>query len=174
MADNENQNDQERLIDKAINKYESALINYANSIIGDSERAKDVVQESLIKLYGQDPEKVSNSLKSWLFTVCRNRCFDIIRREKRMTNMDDKKIEIIHDTADDPGKAAERSDQRIQILGFLDKLPDNQKEVIRLKFEGDMSYKEISQVTNLSVSNVGFLIHAGIKKLRGMLTDQAI
>ena len=37
-----------------------------------------------------------------------------------------------------------------------------------------MSYKEISQVTNLSVSNVGFLIHAGIKKLRGMLTDQAI
>ena len=91
-----------------------------------------------------------------------------------MTNMDDKKIEVIHDTADDPGKAAERSDQRIQILGFLDKLPDNQKEVIRLKFEGDMSYKEISQVTNLSVSNVGFLIHAGIKKLRGMLTDQAI
>mgnify|MGYP006259926671 FL=1 len=88
--------------------------------------------------------------------------------------MDDKKIEIIHDTADDPGKAAEQSDQRIQILGFLDKLPDNQKEVIRLKFEGDMSYKEISQVTNLSVSNVGFLIHAGIKKLRGMLTDQAI
>ena len=91
-----------------------------------------------------------------------------------MTNMDDKKIEIIQDTADDPRKAAERSDQRIQILGFLDKLPDNQKEVIRLKFEGDMSYKEISQVTNLSVSNVGFLIHAGIKKLRGMLTDQAI
>ena len=174
MANNENQNDQERLIDRAINEYESALINYANSIIRDSERAKDVVQETLIKLYGQDPEKVSNSLKSLLFTVCRNRCFDIIRKEKRMTNMDDKKIEIIHDTADDPGKAAERSDQRIQILGFLDKLPDNQKEVIRLKFEGDMSYKEISQVTNLSVSNVGFLIHAGIKKLRGMLTDQAI
>ncbi len=174
MANNENQNDQERLIDRAINEYESALINYANSIIRDSERAKDVVQETLIKLYGQDPEKVSNFLKSWLFTVCRNRCFDIIRKEKRMTNMDDKKIEIIHDTADDPGKAAERSDQRIQILGFLDKLPDNQKEVIRLKFEGDMSYKEISQVTNLSVSNVGFLIHAGIKKLRGMLTDQAI
>ena len=88
--------------------------------------------------------------------------------------MDDSKVEIIQDTADDPGKAAERSEQRNQILGFLDKLPDNQKEVIRLKFEGDMSYKEISQVTNLSVSNVGFLIHAGIKRLRGMLTDQTI
>lgn len=174
MAKSEHPNDQDQLIKRAINEYESALINYAKSIIRDSEKAKDVVQETLIKLYHQEPEKVSKSLKSWLFTVCRNRCFDIIRKEKRMTNMDDSKVEIIQDTADDPGKAAERSDQRNQILGFLDKLPDNQKEVIRLKFEGDMSYKEISQVTNLSVSNVGFLIHAGIKRLRGMLTDQTI
>ncbi len=174
MAKSEHPNDQDQLIKRAINEYESALINYAKSIIRDSEKAKDVVQETLIKLYHQEPEKVSKSLKSWLFTVCRTRCFDIIRKEKRMTNMDDNKVEIIHDTADDPGKAAERSDQRNQILGFLDKLPDNQKEVIRLKFEGDMSYKEISQVTNLSVSNVGFLIHAGIKRLRGMLTDQTI
>ena len=174
MAKSEHPNDQEELIKRAINEYESALINYAKSIIRDSEKAKDVVQETLIKLYQQEPEKVSKSLKSWLFTVCRNRCFDIIRKEKRMTNMDDNKVEVIHDTADDPGKAAERSDQRNQILGFLDKLPDNQKEVIRLKFEGDMSYKEISQVTNLRVSNVGLLNHAGIQRLRGMLTDQTI
>lgn len=174
MADNINSNDQERLVERAIKDFESALINYATSIIRDQEKAKDIVQETLIKLYQQDPEKVSQALKAWLFTVCRNRCFDVMRKEKRMTNMDDKKIEIIHDTADDPRTAAERTDQRIQILGFLDKLPDNQKEVIRLKFEGDMSYKEISQVTNLSVSNVGFLIHAGIKKLRVMLTDQTI
>ena len=164
-----------------IKEYNLAVDNYADNVfrfvlkhLGNEMSAKDVVQETLIKLYQQEPEKVSKSLKSWLFTVCRNRCFDIIRKEKRMTNMDDNKVEIIHDTADDPGKAAERSDQRNQILGFLDKLPDNQKEVIRLKFEGDMSYKEISQVTNLSVSNVGFLIHAGIKRLRGMLTDQTI
>ena len=174
MAKSEHPNDQDELIKRAIKEYESALINYTKSIIRDSEKAKDVVQETLIKLYQQETEKVSKSLKSWLFTVCRNRCFDIIRKEKRMTNMDDNKVEIIHDTADDPGKAAERSDQRNQILGFLDKLPDNQKEFIRLKFEGGMSYKEISQVTNLSVSNVGFLIHAGIKRLRGMLTDQTI
>ena len=53
MANNENQNDQERLIDRAINEYESALINYANSIIRDSERAKDVVQERSSSFMGK-------------------------------------------------------------------------------------------------------------------------
>ena len=84
MAKSEHPNDQDELIKRAINEYESALINYAKSIIRDSEKAKDVVQETLIKLYHEQPEKVSKSLKSWLFTVCRNRCFDIIRKEKKL------------------------------------------------------------------------------------------
>ncbi len=63
-------------------------------------------------------------------------------------------------------------DEHSNVIKFLDRLPQNQREVIRLKFEGDMSYKEISQITQLSVSNVGFLIHAGIKRLRGLLSDQ--
>ena len=174
MADKINPNDQERLVERAIKDFESALINYATSIIRDQEKAKDIVQETLIKLYQQDPEKVSQALKAWLFTVCRNRCFDVMRKEKRMTNMDEKTLDVIQDSSDDPRRAAERADQRVQILSFLDRLPENQREVIRLKFEGDLSYKEISDVTDLSVSNIGFLIHAGIKKLRGLLTDQAI
>lgn len=174
MAYNKNLSDQERLVERAIKDFQSALINYAASIIRDQEKAKDIVQETLIKLYQQDPEKVSQSLKAWLFTVCRNRCFDVMRREKRMTNMDEKTLDVIQDSSDDPGRAAEKADQRVQILSFLDRLPENQREVIRLKFEGDLSYKEISDVTDLSVSNIGFLIHAGIKKLRGMLTDQTI
>ena len=134
--------------------------------------AKDVVQDTFIKLYEQDPEKVKGSLKAWLFTVCRNRCFDIIRKEKRMINVEDDQLTVIRDAGDDPSRAAERADEHSNVIKFLDRLPENQREVIRLKFEGDMSYKEISQVTQLSVSNVGFLIHAGIKRLRGLLSDQ--
>ncbi|MEN8713450.1 MAG: sigma factor-like helix-turn-helix DNA-binding protein [Verrucomicrobiales bacterium] len=43
---------------------------------------------------------------------------------------------------------------------------------MRLKFQGDLSYKEISEVTGLSVSNVGFLIHTGIKRLRSLMDVQ--
>ena len=45
-------------------------------------------------------------------------------------------------------------------------LPENQQEVVRLKFQNGMSYREIATVTELSVSNVGFLLHAAIQALR--------
>ena len=50
-------------------------------------------------------------------------------------------------------------------------LPDNQQEVIRLKFQNDLSYREISEITGLSVSNVGFLLHVGIKRLREIMKN---
>ena len=172
MLDKNTTDEREELVHRALIEFESALIGYAASIVKDEGRAKDVVQDTFIKLYEQDPEKVKESLKAWLFTVCRNRCFDVIRKEKRMINVEDDQLTVIRDVADDPSRAAERADEHSNVIKFLDRLPQNQREVIRLKFEGDMSYKEISQITQLSVSNVGFLIHAGIKRLRGLLSDQ--
>tara|TARA_Y100001934_G_C12135823_1_gene670119 strand:- start:320 stop:844 length:525 start_codon:yes stop_codon:yes gene_type:complete len=172
MLDKNTTDEREELVHVGLVEFESALIGYAASIVKDEDRAKDVVQDTFIKLYEQDPEKVKGSLKAWLFTVCRNRCFDIIRKEKRMINVEDDQLTVIRDAGDDPSRAAERADEHSNVIKFLDRLPENQREVMRLKFEGDMSYKEISQVTQLSVSNVGFLIHAGIKRLRGLLSDQ--
>jgi RNA polymerase sigma-70 factor (ECF subfamily) len=54
-------------------------------------------------------------------------------------------------------------------MRYVERLPENQREVIRLKFQSDLSYKEIAEITNLSVSNVGFLLHTGIKRLRFMM-----
>ena len=48
----------------------------------------------------------------------------------------------------------------------MEDLPDNQQEVVRLKFQNGMSYKEIATVTELSVTNVGFLLHTAINTLR--------
>ena len=56
-------------------------------------------------------------------------------------------------------------------MRLLDRLPDNQQEVIRLKFQNDLSYREISEITGLSVSNVGFLLHVGIKRLREIMKN---
>ena len=62
--------------------------------------------------------------------------------------------------------ATEQQDTAIRVLQSVDRLSENQREVVRLKFQGGLSYKEIAAVTELSVSNVGYLIHTAIKKLR--------
>ncbi|MFT5105780.1 MAG: RNA polymerase sigma factor (sigma-70 family), partial [Pseudoalteromonas tetraodonis] len=114
------------------------------------------------------------ALKSWLYTVCRNRSFDILRKEKRMSVVENETMERLAVSGDDPAEAAEREESHSEVMRFLDRLPTNQKEVIRLKFQGDMSYKQISEVTSLSVSNVGFLMHTGLKRLRQLLSHQAV
>ncbi len=162
------------LVKTALEEYQGALIGYAASILGDVERARDVVQDTFLRLWQQEPEKVADGLKSWLFTVCRNRAFDILRKEKRMTHLESQELEAVAGGADDPAEAAEREESHRNVLQFLDRLPENQREVIRLKFQGDLSYKEISAITSLSVGNVGFLLHTGLRRLREMLVRQAV
>ena len=66
----------------------------------------------------------------------------------------------------DPRAALEHQEAVGQATALLNALPDNQREVIRLKVQHGLSYREISEVTGLSVSNVGFLLHKGITTLR--------
>lgn len=68
-----------------------------------------------------------------------------------------------------PDQAAERRDAHIQILQLMQALPESQREVVRLKFQNGLSYKEIAEVTELSVGNVGFLLHTALKTLRSRL-----
>ena len=54
--------------------YESQLIAYAANILaGDVERARDVVQDTFLRLWQSEPGRVRDNLKAWLYTVCRNR-----------------------------------------------------------------------------------------------------
>ena len=108
--------------------------------------------------------------EAWLFTVTRNLSIDHQRKQSRIIYMpqtDDR-------TADEPrpGAALEQQEARDSIFGLLDQLSENQREVIRLKFQNDLSYKEIAEVTQLTVTNVGFLLHTGLKKLRALLETQ--
>ena len=61
-----------------------------------------------------------------------------------------------------------------EIFQIIETLPKNQREVIYLKFQCDLSYKEISSITNLSVSNVGFLIHTAVRSIRKQLLPETV
>ena len=68
-----------------------------------------------------------------------------------------------------PDELLEQRETEDRAIALLDRLPETQQEVIRLKFQNDLSYREIADITGHSVSNVGFLLHTGIKRLREMM-----
>jgi RNA polymerase sigma factor (sigma-70 family) len=153
-------------------EYERKLIRYAAHITGDTERAREVVQDTFLKLCGQRPDQIRDHLVQWLYTVCRNRALDVVRKEKRMTGINDVQMDLQAHSGPEISSVMEKTEQLAEVLKALNTLPSNQQEVIRLKFQGDLSYMEISRVTNLSVSNVGFLIHTGLKTIREKMQPQ--
>ena len=148
----------------ALNQFEDALIRYAAWLLRDSEAAREVVQETFLRLCREQPDKVGGYLAQWLFTVCRNLAFDIRKREVRMTPLEDAEIGVDSD--------ADRREAAVEILRLVDNLPKNQREVVYLKFQCDLSYKEISEITKLSVGNVGFLLHTALREIRKQVLSE--
>ncbi|MDA8975234.1 RNA polymerase sigma factor [Akkermansiaceae bacterium] len=164
----------EDFVKEALKQYESPLIGYAVTYLHDVDRARDVVQDTFIRLYQQDVEKVREGVKTWLFTVCRNRSLDVLRKEKRVVALKEEKLARIATTRRSPGERIDLEERLSQVHEGLAKLSENQREVILLKFEQGLSYQEIAEVTDLSEGNVGFLLHNGLKRLRRFLPDDLL
>jgi len=148
-------------------RFQGPLIRYAQQLTGDLESGRDVVQDTFLKLCTEDETRVGDHLARWLYTVCRNRALDVRRKEGRMKPVDEQTFGRVADPGPSPAARAERKEAAGQVMQLISRLTPNQREVVRLKFQGGLSYKEISQVTGLSVSNVGFLLHQAIRVIRG-------
>ena len=155
----------------AVDRYEGPLTLYAARLLGNADAARDVVQETFLRLCSQDRAAIELRLAEWLFTVCRNRALDVLRKESRMTRLSEEQVQRCLSPAPSPPDVAERREMTSRVSDLLETLPTNQREVLRLKFQNGFSYQEISRISGHSVSNVGYLIHAGMKTLRGLLFD---
>ena len=156
-------------VEEALDQYEIPLVRYAVSLLGDVEIARDVVQDTFLKLCAQRPRDLQGHLAQWLFRVCRNRALDWQRKERRMTSLSTPRLSLLRDKSSGPLRNLEDEEVLSGVAQMIEALPDKQREVIRLKFQQGLSYKEISSVTGFSVSNVGFLIHTGVKTIRKRL-----
>jgi len=159
----------------ALARYEAPLLRYASQFLGDGERARDVVQETFLQLCAADRAKVEGHLAAWLFRVCRNRAVDLRRKESRVESIDQHAGagEALHSPGPDPSAMAERREGAGQVAAFLETLPASQREAVTLRFQGGLSYREISEVTGHSVSNVGVLLHEAIKRIRRHMDELA-
>jgi RNA polymerase sigma factor (sigma-70 family) len=160
-------------MDALLKRFERPLLQYATRILGDSDRARDVVQETFVKLQFENRAELDHVPAKWLFTVCRNGALNICRKEKRMTYLDQELLELRESDQPAPYEKLEAKEASGFLLRILDTLPPRQQEVLQLKFQNDLSYQEIAEITKLSVSNVGVILHNALKTLRERYADSA-
>jgi RNA polymerase sigma factor (sigma-70 family) len=153
-------------IDKVMQRFERPLLQFAARITGDCERARDVVQETFVKYQRNGTASHQSEPATWLFTVCRNAALNVCRKEKRIIYLDE---ELIESRADEQAMPFEHLEQK-EAAGFLLRivatLPPRQQEVLQLKFQNDLSYQQIAEITRTTANNVGVLIHTALKTLR--------
>lgn len=151
-----------------VDRYERPLLAYATRLLGgDSQGAQDAVQETFLRLCRENREKIESRVAAWLFSVCRSRVIDMQRTQRRAP-IDASEVPLA-DSGPDAAQLASDAEDKVQLAELVDRLSARQQEVLRLRMQAGLSYREIAQVTGLSVSNVGFHLHQAIRKLRDTL-----
>jgi len=158
--------DQTQWIHQLVTEYEKPLCRYARSMCGDDATARDAVQETFLRLCKTHPEKIEGHEAAWLFRVCRTRVLDLRKKEKPMTHLHDGHAAGLTDSGPTPDEQSARKDSESHIPSLLNALPERQQEAVRLKFQQNLSYRQIAEVLEITESNVGFILHTALNTLR--------
>lgn len=150
----------------ALSRYEAPLVGYALRYTGSLETARDVVQDTFLKLCTTDRAKVDGHLGPWLYTVCRNRALDVAKKEGRMESLKDGVAEAVPSRDPAPSALAERHETHGLVLDVVRGLPTQQQELFKLKFQDGLTYREISEITDTPISSISYHIHAALKQIR--------
>ena len=151
---------------QTLERYEKPLIRYALNFVGQLDDARDIVQDVFLRLSQQLGGVEADRIAPWLFTVCKNRATDHLRKHHRLVTTENDTLDQEESATEAPGAGLEREDDASTLRQLLARLPEKQREAIQLKFIAGLSYKEISEAMKTSVGNVGYLIHHGIQTMK--------
>jgi len=151
--------------------HKDQMYRLAQRILRNEEDAKDIVQDSFVKLWSK--RKVLGnikSIKSFTLTMVRNACIDHIRKHKPETD----KEQQINSKSDyqNPEKRLEVSDQLSKVKTIINQLSDQQREVIQLREIEGLEYHEISEITGLSSNNLRVIISRARKEIKMQMMMQ--
>ena len=143
-------------------KYNKDFTSYAKSITRNEDRALDLVQEAYVAALEKE-EIFANmneyQIKGWFFTTIKNKNIDNIRKQSRLTYLEN----------DEVFDATDSFEESVVVRELLDKLPEKNRRVLLLKYEMNLNSNEIGKILGISPSTVRSRLSASLKILRGKL-----
>jgi len=156
-------------IEQVFAALESPLLSYARRLLGDFSLAEDIVQDAFMKLHAQFRQV--RAPQPWLYRTVHNLAVDYQRRANKLVSFDAPAKDDAtpaNDLADSqplPDEQIARWEGIGLVRLVLETLDLRSRELIRLRFNEDLSYKEISGRTGLTVGHVGYLLHHALKAM---------
>ncbi|MEO5928465.1 MAG: sigma-70 family RNA polymerase sigma factor [Candidatus Kapaibacterium sp.] len=143
-------------------RYRERLFTYCCRMIGDRERAKDAMQDALLKAYQNAAMyQEGTNVAAWLFRLTRNVCIDAIRARKEHDPIDDLQLTVQERAPDVMLQDA--------LTEEIERLPEIYREAVVLRDVQGHSYDEIAKITGTAISTVKFRIFKARDTLRQRL-----
>ena len=152
--------------------YRRQLYSYLFKLSGEITQAEDLFQETLIKTWkGIKKYSERQKFSSWLFAIAHNTAMDNLRKRNRdymLADIEPDKLESV----DDPHKEFIINETNDMIEKAITMLSTKQKEVLLLRLYGELSFKEISDLTKQPLNTVLSHMHYSVKKIRKLLGNE--
>ena len=169
-------------ISTLLEKYNSRVRNYLRMMVGDDDVAADIAQETFIKaLRVIDEGRYTDSGKflSWIMRIAHNKALDYFRSQKSNNSVSESSVGYnvlgTMKYADRSIEDSMISDQiSADIRALVELLPDEQREVVKLRYYSDLSFKEIAEQTGVSINTALGRMRYALINLRKMIQEKKI
>ena len=165
--------------DVLLNRYKSSLHSYIYYIVRDRDLTEDVFQETFVKAIvtiKQGRYSETGKFKAWIMRIAHNLIIDNFRQERNENTIsnDEVDVDLFNDIRLCDGTAEDEMVQN-QVYADVKKLvrhlPDNQREVLEMRYYQDMSFKEIAKVTGVSINTALGRMRYAILNMRRMAEE---
>ena len=165
--------------DVLLNRYKNSVHSYIYYIVRDRDLTEDVFQETFVKAIvtiQQGRYTENGKFKAWIMRIAHNLIIDNFRQERNENTIsnDDVDADLFNDIRLCDGTV---EDQMVQNQVFADirklirHLPENQREVLEMRYYQDMSFKEIAEVTGVSINTALGRMRYAILNMRRMAEE---
>lgn len=149
-----------KAFDELLARYQSKLFNYIRFTVRDQEQAEDIFQETFVKAIvtiQQGRYTATGKFGAWLTRIAHNLIIDGYRQERSENTVsnDEAETDLLNDAdlCDDNIEMQMVAEQTLSdVRRLVDALPDNQREVVYMRFYQDLSFKEIAEITGVSIN----------------------
>jgi len=165
-------NNEPAAVNEMVTRKLPRLLALAGRLLGDADEARDVAQESFLRIWRQAAHWRSGEARfdTWLHRVVLNLCHDRLRRRKARPLTDEEAAELVDSSpsAEDQLHSQDRSDR---VAAALAALPERQREAIVLQYYQELSNSDAAALMNNSVEALESLLSRARRQLRSQLAD---
>ncbi|MBN1444342.1 MAG: RNA polymerase sigma factor [Planctomycetes bacterium] len=150
-------------------RHQDSLVRFVSGFLQDRVAAQDIVQETFLRV-ARSPGKLAGveSPHNWLLRVARNLSVDHVRRtlrgRRKMREYAERRAWQTA-AAEPDDREVERDEARERVRAEIQRLAPRLKELMLLKVQEGKTYREIAEITGLTITNVGYLLHQAMRTM---------